>query len=480
MHSLCDVLREALDSRSELIYFPFIMSQKQLKELPSVSEVLLECNVFKSLNNKYISFIIKSELEVYRRSAKKGALKIKRANITKNILYEIKRLMSPNMEYVINGTGIVLHTGLGRSPMKELTAKKVAKRVSGYTNLEFDLHTGARGQRQDHINVLLSSLTGAQSAMAVNNNAAAVLLSLNELSEGKEVIISRGQQVEIGGSFRIPDVIKKSGCILKEVGTTNRTHLKDYEKAFNKNTGLILWVHTSNYVVRGYTNQVHLSELVKLGQKKRVPVLADLGCGALYDLSDKGVPKDMLIQDVVKSGVGIVTFSGDKLLGGPQAGLIVGKKTLVNRLKKNPIARAVRCDKWGLAFLEDSLRSFRDDGPSKDNLTISLMTASRKSLTKRGETILSHLPKKTINKLGISLVESEVEAGSGSLPEEKLESMAFRFKPIGISPSTLSSKFRMSEIPVVGYIHSNIFYIDLKAVIPGQEKDLAGIISAIQ
>ena len=456
------------------------MSQKQLKELPSVSEVLLECNVFKSLNNKYISFIIKSELEVYRRSAKKGTLKIKRAYITKNILYEIKRLMSPNMEYVINGTGIVLHTGLGRAPMKELTAKKVAKRVSGYTNLEFDLQTGARGQRQDHINVLLSSLTGAQSAMAVNNNAAAVLLSLNELSEGKEVIISRGQQVEIGGSFRIPDVIKKSGCILKEVGTTNRTHLKDYEKAFNKNTGLILWVHTSNYVVRGYTNQVHLSELVKLGQKKRVPVLADLGCGALYDLSDKGVPKDMLIQDVVKSGVGIVTFSGDKLLGGPQAGLIVGKKTLVNRLKKNPIARAVRCDKWGLAFLEDSLRSFRDDGPSKDNLTISLMTSSRKSLTKRGETILSHLPKKTINKLGISLVESEVEAGSGSLPEEKLESMAFRFKPIGISPSTLSSKFRMSEIPVVGYIHSNIFYIDLKAVIPGQEKDLAGIISAIQ
>ena len=343
------------------------------------------------------------------------------------------------MEYVINGTGIVLHTGLGRAPMKELTAKKVAKRVSGYTNLEFDLQTGARGQRQDHINVLLSSLTGAQSAMAVNNNAAAVLLSLNELSEGKEVIISRGQQVEIGGSFRIPDVIKKSGCILKEVGTTNRTHLKDYENAFNKNTGLILWVHTSNYVVRGYTNQVHLSELVKLGQKKRVPVLADLGCGALYDLSNKGVPKDMLIQDVVKSGVGIVTFSGDKLLGGPQAGLIVGKKTEVNRLKKNPIARAVRCDKWGLAFLEDSLRSFRDDGPSIDNLTISLMTASRKSLTKRGETILSHLPNKTINKLGISLVESEVEAGSGSLPEEKLESMAFRFKPIGISPSTFDN-----------------------------------------
>ena len=242
---------------------------------------------------------------------------------------------------------------------------------------------------------------------------------------------------------------------------------------------MILWVHTSNYVVRGFTHIVSLSDLVQLGKKKRVPIVADLGSGALVDLSEKGVPKDMLVQDVVKSGVGLVTFSGDKLLGGPQAGLIVGKKTLVRRLKKNPIARAVRCDKWSLGFLEESLRSFDDDGPSKDNLTISLMTASRKALTKRGETILSHLPKKTVDKLGITLVESEVEAGSGSLPEEKLESMAFRFKPKGISASKLATQFRTGETPVVGYIHGNTFYIDLKAVIPGQEKDLAGNISAI-
>jgi L-seryl-tRNA(Ser) seleniumtransferase len=383
------------------------------------------------------------------------------------------------MQSVINGTGIVLHTGLGRAPMKETIAKRVAKRVSGYTNLEFDLPTGTRGKRQDHVNGLLSALTGAQSAMAVNNNAAAVLLALNELGEGKEVIVSRGQQVEIGGSFRIPDVIKKSGCILKEVGSTNRTHLKDYEKAITKKTGMILWVHTSNYVVRGFTHDVSLSDLVLLGKKKRVPVVADLGSGALVDISEKGVPKDMLVQDVVKSGVGLVTFSGDKLLGGPQAGLIVGKKALVNKLKKNPIARAVRCDKWSLAFLEESLRSFGDDGPSKDNLTISLMTASRKSLTKRGETILSHLPKKTVVTLGITLLESEVEAGSGSLPEENLESMAFRFKPKGISASKLAAQFRAGETPVVGYIHGHTFYIDLKAVIPGQEKDLAGAISAI-
>ena len=455
------------------------MAQNQLKELPSVSEVLLECKSYKSLNSKYMAYIIKSNLESYRRAAKKGSLKPKRAQITQNILSEVERLTAPSLQSVINGTGIVLHTGLGRAPMKESTAKNAAKRVAGYTNLEFDLPTGTRGQRQDHVNGLLSALTGAQSSMAVNNNAAAVLLALNELGEGKEVIISRGQQVEIGGSFRIPDVIKKSGCILKEVGSTNRTHLKDYEKAITKKTGMILWVHTSNYVVRGFTHDVSLSDLVQLGKKKRVPVVADLGSGALLDLSEKGIPKDMLVQDVVKSGVGLVTFSGDKLLGGPQAGLIVGTKTLVNKLKTNPIARAVRCDKWSLAFLEESLRSFGDHGPSKNNLTVSLMMASRKALTKRGEIILSHLPKKAKGKLGISLVESEVEAGSGSLPEEKLDSMAFRFKPNGISASKLATKFRMGDTPVVGYIHGHTFYIDLKAVIPGQEKELVGAISAI-
>ncbi|MDE0586912.1 MAG: L-seryl-tRNA(Sec) selenium transferase [Candidatus Marinimicrobia bacterium] len=455
------------------------MAQNQLKELPSVSEVLLECKSSKSLNSKYMAYIIKSNLESYRRAAKKGSLKPKRAQITQNILSEVERLTAPSLQSVINGTGIVLHTGLGRAPMKESTAKNAAKRVAGYTNLEFDLPTGTRGQRQDHVNGLLSALTGAQSSMAVNNNAAAVLLALNELGEGKEVIVSRGQQVEIGGSFRIPDVVKKSGCILKEVGSTNRTHLKDYEKAITKKTGMILWVHTSNYVVRGFTHDVSLSDLVQLGKKKRVPVVADLGSGALVDLSEKGIPKDMLVQDVVKSGVGLVTFSGDKLLGGPQAGLIVGTKTLVNKLKTNPIARAVRCDKWSLAFLEESLRSFGDHGPSKNNLTVSLMMASRKALTKRGEIILSHLPKKAKDKLGISLVESEVEAGSGSLPEEKLDSMAFRFKPNGISASKLATQFRMGDTPVVGYIHGHTFYIDLKAVIPGQEKELVGAISAI-
>tara|TARA_B110000467_G_scaffold163744_1_gene190547 strand:+ start:2540 stop:3910 length:1371 start_codon:yes stop_codon:yes gene_type:complete len=456
------------------------MTLNLLKQLPSVSQVIFEIDKNIVLNNKYITFIIKLKLEEYRRNAKRGTLKFERKQIIKNIINEISSLAKSSMQPVINGTGIVLHTGLGRAPIKESVAKDVVKRVSGYTNLEFNIKTGKRGQRQDHIDFLLSSLTGAQSAMCVNNNAAAVILTLNELAQGREVIVSRGQQVEIGGSFRIPEVIEKSGCMIKEVGSTNRTHLKDYEQAINKNTGLILWVHTSNYVVKGFTSEVSLSDLVKLGKKKRIPVMADLGCGALVDLSDKDVFIDMFIKDVVKSGVSVITFSGDKLLGGPQAGLIIGKKTYLKRFKQNSFARAFRCDKWIIAFLESLLRSFHDDGPSKDNLAISLMTTSRSSLTKQGEKVLSYIPQKIIKQLTISLVESEVEAGSGSLPEVKLKSMALKFKSNSLSSNTLASQFRNGKNPVVGYINNNTFFIDLKAIIPGQEKTLARAILEIK
>jgi L-seryl-tRNA(Ser) seleniumtransferase len=456
------------------------MIQNQLKKIPSVSQIIFEIDKNILLNNKYITFIIKLKLEEYRQKAKKNNLELERTQIIKNIINEINTLTKHNMKSVINGTGIVLHTGLGRAPIKESIAKDVINRVSGYTNLEFNLKTGKRGQRQDHIDSLLSALTGAQSAMCVNNNAAAVILTLNELAEGREVIVSRGQQVEIGGSFRIPEVIKKSGCKIKEVGTTNRTHLKDYEEAINKNTGVILWVHTSNYVVKGFTSEVSLSDLVKLGKKKRIPVMADLGCGALVDLSDKDVFIDMFVQNVVRSGVGVITFSGDKLLGGPQAGLIVGNKTYLKRFKHNSFARAFRCDKWTIAFLEALLRSFYDDGPSKDNLAIDLMTSSRKSLLIKGKKILSYIPKKIIKQLSMSLVESEVEAGSGSLPEEKLKSIALEFKSDSFSPNILATQLRAGKSPVVGYIKNNTFFIDLKAIIPGQEKTLAGAILEIK
>ena len=373
------------------------MVQNQIKNIPSVSEVLLKANNYKYINKRYLSYIIKNELLVFRGLAIKGQLKQNRTKIINEILSVIDQLSNSTIQSVINGTGIVLHTGLGRAPVDKNIARSIAERLSGYINLEFDLHSGKRGDRQTHVEGLISALTGAQSGMVVNNNAAAVLLALNELGEGKEVIISRGQQVEIGGSFRIPDVISKSGCIIKEVGSTNRCHYKDYEKAINKNTGLILWVHTSNYVIKGFTKEVKLKELVELGKRKRIPVMADLGCGEIVDLSDKGIPASLMISDIVKTGAGIITFSGDKLLGGPQAGLIIGKNNLIKRLKKNPIARAVRCDKWTLAFLDEALRTFGNDGPTKDNLANMLLMSSHKSLKNRGKKIFSQLSKKKYN-----------------------------------------------------------------------------------
>jgi len=453
------------------------MVQNQIKNLPSVSEVLLKSNKYKSINKRYLSYIIKNELKIFRGLAMKGNLKQSRSKIIQEVLSVIDQLSTSSIQSVINGTGIVLHTGLGRAPVDKAVAKEIADRLSGYINLEFDLESGKRGDRQSHIEGLLSALTGAQSGMVVNNNAAAVFLALNELSEGKEVIIARGQQVEIGGSFRIPDVIKKSGCIIKEVGSTNRCHFRDYENAISKNTGLILWVHTSNYVIKGFTKEVGLNELVQLGKKKRIPVMADLGCGEIVDLTDKGIPASTMITDIVKTGAGIISFSGDKLLGGPQAGLIIGNKTLVNRLKKNPIARTVRCDKWTLAFLDEALRSFGNHGPSKHNLANMLLMSTIKSMKSRGKRILSQLSKKSINDLGISLVESEVEVGSGSLPLERLDSMALKFNPKNISPTKLARMFRTASVPVVGYINENKFFIDLKALIPGQEKDLVEVIN---
>ena len=453
------------------------MAQNQTKNLPSVSEVLLKANKYKSINRRYLSYIIKNELKIFRGLAMKGNLMQSRSKIIQEVLSVIDQLSTSSIQSVINGTGIVLHTGLGRAPVDKTVAKEIADRLSGYINLEFDLESGKRGDRQNHIEGLLSALTGAQSGMVVNNNAAAVFLALNELSEGKEVIIARGQQVEIGGSFRIPDVIKKSGCIIKEVGSTNRCHFRDYENAISKNTGLILWVHTSNYVIKGFTKEVGLNELVQLGKKKRIPVMADLGCGEIVDLTDKGIPASTMITDIVKTGAGIITFSGDKLLGGPQAGLIIGNKTLVNRLKKNPIARTVRCDKWTLAFLDEALRSFGNNGPSKHNLANMLLMSTVKSMKSRGKRILSQLSKKSVKNLGISLVESEVEVGSGSLPLERLDSIALKFNPKNISPTKLARMFRTASVPVVGYINENKFFIDLKALIPGQEKELVEVIN---
>lgn len=455
------------------------MGAAQLEKLPSVSEVLLEVNSGNKYNSRYLTLIINKEIDFYRQLAKKGLLNLNRNQIRNRVVTAVTQAVQPSLKHVINGTGIVLHTGLGRAPIYPGIARRIGKLLSGYVNLEFNLADGRRGERMDHLSTLLKALTGSENSLVVNNNAAAVLLSLNTLAEDREVIVSRGQQVEIGGSFRIPDVVLKSHCILKEVGTTNRTHLRDYESAITKNTALLLWVHSSNYVVKGFTSRVSLKELTALGKRKRIQVMADLGSGALVNLSSKGIPEELLVREVLKDGVDLVTFSGDKLLGGPQAGIILGKNKCLRRLQKNPLYRAFRCDKWTIALLEAVLRTYRDKETIKENLALDLLTSSLGVIRRRGEIILSQVPKTRQRELGIKLVDTIVEAGSGSLPEGKIKSIALQFKPLRQSVNQLAVSFRKANIPVIGYVKSNRYYIDLKAILPRQLKQLSIIINEI-
>lgn len=450
-----------------------------LKDLPSVHQVLLEVNSDIEIHEDYLKFIINKVLNQLRGAIKTGSIQKTKDELFKQIVTKVWIESAPRLVNVINGTGIVLHTGFGRAPFDGKKLKRIAQRLDGYVNLEYDLVSGNRGERQSHIQEQLSALCGSESAIMVNNNAAAVLLSLNTITEGGEVICSRGQLVEIGGSFRIPDIIIKSGAILKGVGTTNRTHLKDYEKAISKRTKLILWVHTSNYVVKGFTKEVSLADLASLGRKHKIPVLADLGSGALLNMTKLGLADEIPVKSIVNSGPDITTFSGDKLLGGPQSGLIVGKKKWISAFQKNPLYRVLRCDKITIGLMEETLRSYRSDSFTKDNFSLKMLTTSRKVLRTRAEKVFNGLKTKTIRNLGITIVESFVEAGSGSLPEKNIASMALQFKPKSRKVTELAAAFRCGSIPVVGYITADNYYIDLKAVLPVQIRKLTAAISEV-
>ena len=456
------------------------MINKYLQELPSVSQVLHEISGSISMHNKYIKYIISSEIKIYRRLAKANKLIFKRSDIIDRIIKEVERLDKSSIKNIINGTGIVLHTGFGRAPISKKIIQRVATKLDGYANLEFDLIDGKRGDRQDHIFDMSNSIFGSQSSLLVNNNSSAVLLTLNSLAEGKDVIVSRGQEVEIGGSFRIPDIIQKSHARLVEVGTTNRTHLVDYEKAISSSTGLILWAHTSNYVVKGFTKEVSLEELVLLSKKKRIPLVVDLGSGTIVSTETYNLPKEKIIKEISNTGADIITFSGDKLIGGPQCGFIIGRKSYINKIADNPLYRTYRCDKWTIALMEETLKTFQSNVKfDSNNLSLKLLTTPRKRLTIRGKKIIDNIPKKKVKLLGLTLKNSLVEAGSGSLPIKSIPSVALEFRPKEKSVSSLAKAFRLGNDPVVGYIKGNVFYIDLKAVLPKQISKLTESIKQV-
>ena len=444
------------------------MKKTNLKDLPSVNKVLIELNDSVSVHDDFLKTLINRAINQYRNKIKNNELSMSPSELLSNITEMVIKDSSRSLVNIINGTGIVLHTGFGRAPFDSKLLKSIAKRLDGYVNLEFDLESGKRGDRQSHVRDHLSSICGSESSLCVNNNAASVMLSINEMAFGGEVIVSRGQLVEIGGSFRIPDIIKKSGAILKEVGTTNRTHFSDYKKAVSKKTKLILWVHTSNYVVKGFTRSVPLSDLVQLGRSKNIPVMVDWGSGAILDMKSLGLANEMPIRTIMSDKPDILTFSGDKLIGGPQSGIIIGKEKWINAMQKNPLYRVMRPDKITLGLLEEILRSYRSNYFTKDNLSLRMLTTKRSTLVNRGKKVIQGLTKKKIKDFNIVLEISKVEAGSGSLPENLIESIALSFSHKNISPNELARKFRSGRIPVVGYIKSNKFIIDLKAILPNQ------------
>jgi L-seryl-tRNA(Ser) seleniumtransferase len=332
-------------------------------------------------------------------------------------------------------------------------------------NLEYDLSAGKRGRREGAVEALLTELTGAEAATVVNNNAAAVLLGLNTLADGKEVIVSRGELIEIGGSFRIPEIMAKSGATLKEVGSTNRTHPEDYEKAINDKTALLLKVHTSNYKVVGFTAEVALEELVALGTKHNIPVMEDLGSGALVDLSRYGLPKEPLVGERIQAGADVITFSGDKILGGPQAGLMVGKKSLIARMNKNHLQRALRCGKLTLAALEATLRLYRQSPDITAAIpTLKAFTRPLDEIRMIGEAILPRLRQALDKEFTIRLENSTAQIGSGALPTEELPTVVIAIEHKTLGAKSVAQKFRAAQPPVIGRIKDDLFLLDLRTI----------------
>lgn len=377
----------------------------------------------------------------------------------------IGRLMEYRLKRVINGTGIVVHTNLGRSLLPESAARRLSMAATRYSNLEFDLATGKRGSRYSLVEELICDLTGAEAALVVNNNAAAVLIVLDTLARQKEVIVSRGELVEIGGSFRIPDVMEKSGARLVEVGATNRTHLYDYEGAITESTALLLRVHTSNFRIIGFTSRVPAEDLAELGAKYDLPVMEDLGSGSLMDLSQFGLPHEPTVQEVVSSGVDVATFSGDKLLGGPQTGIIVGKEKIISRIKKNPLNRALRIDKFTLASLESILRDYYDrEAVLEKNMTLKMISVDPKNIRKRAASFMRRSRSRIGESCRMKIVPTVSRVGGGALPEYGLDSWAVELHPLRESVAAVERGFRTLPVPVVGRIEHDRLLIDFRTV----------------
>jgi L-seryl-tRNA(Ser) seleniumtransferase len=442
--------------------------QKLLSNLPSVDGILKSnqgMEWLKTYPRRYVLQAIREAIDLRRKQIREGHdADIAEESMIADIEKKIEELSSYSLKPLINATGIVIHTNLGRSLLSERALENIKKVSGSYSNLEYDIEKGERGKRYSHIKRILREVVGTEDALVVNNNAAAVLLCLNTIAKGKEVIVSRGELVEIGGSFRMPDVMAASGAILREVGTTNKTHLYDYEGAINDDTALILKVHKSNYRVIGFTDEVSIEDLVGLGRKYKVPVMFDLGSGCLIDLKPFGIHIEPSVQDVVKSGVEITTFSGDKLLGGPQGGVIVGNKEYIEKIQKNPMTRAMRIDKLTLAGFEATLMEYIYEEKVIENIpTLRMLLQKPEDIKARAKKIASKLSRH-IKDVLLHVQPDSTRAGGGALPEVSLPTYVVSIKPNDISVDELEERLRKGNPPIIARIKEDALFIDAKTV----------------
>jgi len=465
--------------------------QQYLRALPAVDQLLHHPKIqayFKVYSKEYVVNSIRKILAEKRQAIlnsptpqEASSVKVDQENLFLALEEEIAKASRFSLRRLINATGVVLHTNLGRAPLTPEALKNIMTIASGYSNLEYDLPSGERGSRYKHVEEILCQISGAEAALVVNNNAGAVFLVLNTLAERKEVIVSRGQLVEIGGSFRIPDVLKKSGADLVEVGTTNRTHLGDYERAINERTAILLKVHTSNFRILGFTNEVAAKELVSLGRAKGLPVVEDLGSGCFLDLSAYGLEKEPTVQEALEAGVDIVTFSGDKLLGGPQAGIILGKKEYLELIRNNPLHRALRIDKLTLAALEATLRIYLEERQATKKIPVlGMLTCPVEKLERR----VNRFQRRVVKELGsicqVTVKRDASRVGGGALPLQGLPTQVIALRPRQTSTASMEERLRKGSPPVVARVQEGEILLDLRTVAASEEKELLeGLIKAL-
>ena len=450
------------------------------RSIPKVDVLLENQDIVTLIENHHrdvVVDVIREEIDKLRNFIKENddvnLIEEKINNLIENIKISTEKVYSYNIKKVINGTGTILHTNLGRAIISKKHADYLSEVVTSYSNLEYNLEEGKRGERYSHFEKLICKITGAEAAMAVNNNAAAVMLVLSSMAAEKEVIVSRGELVEVGGKFRIPDVMKSSNAHLVEIGTTNKTHLEDYEDAISENTGAFLKVHTSNFKILGFTESVSIEELCKLGREKDIPVIEDIGSGVLIDLSEYGLEYEPTVQDSIKAGVDVVSFSGDKLLGGPQAGIIVGKKKYIDKMKKNPLTRAFRIDKFTATILEMIFHEYLNEEDAIKNIPVlSLITKDLKEIEKNANALFNKI-ENLENVADINVEDTLSQIGGGSLPAERIKSKSVTIMPKNISTQSLEAKLRAGKNPVVGRISEEKLILDMRTVLEDEIDILA-------